>query len=187
MFERIFYNLEKKEKGEWTDLLGSYDKTDTEAWMEERKAYEAGTYRIREVKEEYAVLLTKIRTYWMSELPEDKEVVILNPGTFMDYTSKLNEYYAQCITAGEHGEIGDRDTAYLLTLEEDPIEDGKERKWDLLDHLCATESDADALIAYFKEREKEWWANKDDKTYDEKTATRCLNRRYYKREIKVLH
>lgn len=26
-----------------------------------------------------------------------------------------------------------------------------------------------------------------DEHYDEKTAERCLNRRYYKRKIKVLH
>ena len=186
MFKRIYYNLEKKEKGEWTDLLGSYDKADTEAWMEECKADEPGTYRIRKVKEEYALLLTGIGATRMSDLPQDKEVVILNPGTFMDYTSKLEWYYAQCITVGENGEIGDRDTAYLLTFEEDSMEDGKERNWDFL-NLCATECDADALIAQLKEEEEECWADKDDETYDEKTATRCLNRRYYKREIKVLH
>lgn len=186
MFERIYYNLEKKEKGEWADLLGSYDKADIEAYMEECKAEEPGTYRIREVKEEYAMLLTKIYVARMSELPTDEEVVILSPGTFMDYTSKLVGYCAQCLTVGANGDIGDRNIAFILTLEEDPMADEKERKWDFL-NLCATEDDADALIASLKEEEEECWADTDDETYDGETAKRCLNRRYYKREIKVLH
>lgn len=186
MFKRTFYNLERNENGEWVDLLGSYDRVDTEAWMEKCRVEEPGIYRIREVKEEYAMLLTEISEIRMSDLPQDKEVVILNPEAFLDYTSRLESFRVQYATVGENGEVGGRECAYILTLEEDPMEDGVERRWDYLD-ICATEDDAEALIAELKREEEECRADKGGRYYDEKTAERCLNRRYYKREIKILH
>ena len=149
MLGRVFYNLERKEKGKWIDFLGSYDKADTEAWMNECKADEPGEYRIREVKEEFGWLLTDLCAVRMSELPQDKEVIILSPETFLEYISRLGSFKAEVLSIGENGELGDKDSAYILTLEEDPMEDGKERKWDF-QNLCATEEDADKLIARLK-------------------------------------
>ena len=131
-------------------------------------------------------VMTEISEIRMSDLPQDKEVAILNPETFLDYTSRLESFSVKYAAVGENVEVGGRECAYILTLEEDPMGDGVERRWDYLD-ICATEDDAEALIAELKREEEEYWADKGSRNYDEKTAERCLNRRYYKREIKILH
>lgn len=121
----------------------------------------------------------------MTDTPLDDEVVILSQKSFSDYASKLESYNVQTLTVGENGDVNNSSAAYMLTLEEDPIEDGTERKWDFM-NLCATEADADALITHLKTEEEELWADKNDKSYDEATAKRCLERRYYKRQIRVI-
>jgi hypothetical protein len=185
MFQRVYYNLEKYENGQWQDYLGSYDLADFNAWREECQAEDPGEYRTSEQVEQYAVLIKDIMVVRISERPIDQEVVILSARSFMDYISKLESFSVSYLTVNAHGVVApDAETAYLLTLEEDPMADGLERKWDFL-NLCATETDADALIAKLKRNEEEIWMDSDDSEYED-TKKRCLERRYYKRAIKVI-
>ena len=184
MLRRIFYQLEKKVDGQWEDWLGSYDIKNAESWKKECSKKHPGEYRIRRVYEEYAILIKDICAVRMGGNPnkDDKEVVALNRKAFNDYVSMLESYSAEVAIVNDHGNIVKRRYAFILTLEEDPMADGKERKWDYC-NICATEKDADALIAELKAEEEE---SCKSEYLDDATKKRLLGRRYYKRTIKLI-
>lgn len=184
MLRRIFYQLEKKVDGQWEDWLGSYDIKNTESWEKECRKKEPGEYRIRRIYEEYAVHIKDMCAVRMGGNPkkDDEEVVVLNRKAFNDYVSMLEHYSAETFVVNRDGIIGKRRYAYIVTLEEDPMADGKERKWDFR-NLCATEKDADALIAELKAEEEE---SCKSEYLDDETKKRLLGRRYYKRTIKLI-
>ena len=180
MFDRIFYNLERFEDGEWIDLFGGYDKTEVKAWSEVCRRKEPGQYRITEEAESYAVLLQDISAIRVSNLPTDTEVVILSEKFFLEYASTLESYTVKHLVVNVNGIIPEHaDSAYLLTQVEGPTKDGKEFRWEHLT-LCATEADADDYIAKLMDSDEGWEAD-DNGIYKKR-----LGCHIYKRSVKVL-